>query len=142
MEVPEAAVRELRPGETALDTLRRIRLEELRHFQMLCEAMAELGGDPTAQTPCADVTAAASIGLMQVLTDPRTTLAQCLNTLLTAELTDNAGWELVSELAGKSGQTQMVERFAEALAEEQQHLAIVRGWLRKLLSNEAGTPAV
>ena len=41
MEVPEAAVRELRPGETALDTLRRIRLEELRHFQMLCEAMAD-----------------------------------------------------------------------------------------------------
>jgi NAD(P)-dependent dehydrogenase (short-subunit alcohol dehydrogenase family) len=36
------------------------------------------------------VTATASAGLMQVLTDPRTTLAQCLNTILTAELTDNA----------------------------------------------------
>jgi ferritin-like protein len=134
--------REIPAGEAALDTLRRIRLEELRHFQMLCDTVASLGGDPTAQTPCADVTAAASMGLMQVLTDPRTTVAQCLNTLLTAELTDNAGWELLSELAQKGGQSELVDQFSEALEEEQQHLAIIRGWLKELLSKEAGTHAV
>jgi rubrerythrin len=129
-------------GETALDTLTRIRAEELGHFRMLCECMEKLGGDPTAQTPCADVTAAASAGLVQVVTDPRTTLAQSLNAILTAELTDNAGWELLSELAEGADQKPLVERFAGALAAEQEHLIIVRGWLRSLLSEASGTPAV
>jgi len=128
--------------EAALDTLRRIRAEELRHLKMLADTVSALGGDPTAQTPCADVTAAASAGLVQVLTDPRTTIAQCLNAVLTAELTDNAGWELLSELAQEAGQSGLVQQFSTALADEQQHLAIVRGWLKSLLSNQAGSPAV
>lgn len=45
---------------------------------MLSEAIVDMGGDPTAQTPCADVSAVAAMGLIQVLTDPRTTLAQGL----------------------------------------------------------------
>jgi hypothetical protein len=31
------------------------------------------------------------MGIIQVLTDPRTSMAQCLQAILTAELTDNAG---------------------------------------------------
>jgi len=129
-------------GESALDTLTRIRAEELEHFRMVCDVVEALGGDPTAQTPCADVTAAASIGLMQVLTDPRTTLAQCLNTMLTAELADTAGWELLSKLAEAAGQEQLLEPFATALAAEAQHVEIVRGWLEALLIEGSGTPAV
>jgi rubrerythrin len=129
-------------GESAIDTLQRIRAEELGHFHTLCELVKRIGGDPTAQTPCADVTAAASIGLMQVITDPRTTLAQCLNTILTAELTDNAGWELLSQLAEEAGQGDMVEAFSEAIEVERQHLVVIRGWLKSLLMNESGTPAV
>jgi hypothetical protein len=71
-------------GEMPAQTLARIRSEELAHFHMLCEAATQLGADPTAQTPCADVSATASMGLMQVVTDPRTTLAQCLNAMLNA----------------------------------------------------------
>jgi hypothetical protein len=128
--------------ETALDTLTRIRAEELGHFHLLCKAVTSVGGDPTAQTPCADVSAAASMGLMQVLTDPRTTLAQCLNTILTAELTDNAGWELLAELAEDAGESAMAEEFLQALQVEQQHLVVIRGWLLALLVNAPGTPAV
>jgi rubrerythrin len=82
------------------------------------------------------------MGLMQVLTDPRTTIAQCLNTLLTAELTDNAGWELLSELADSADQPQLLEPFAEALKAEQQHLSIVHDWLRALTMQAPGTVAV
>jgi rubrerythrin len=130
------------PNETALLTLQRIRAEELGHFRLLCDLVVQLGGDPTAQTPCADVTAAASMGLMQVITDPRTTLAQCLNTILTAELTDNAGWELLGELAQEAGQAGLAEPFSRALEAEQRHLSIVRHWLKALLTSEAGTAAV
>jgi rubrerythrin len=129
-------------GETALQTLQRIRAEELSHFRMLCDLVVKLGGDPTAQTPCADVSAAASMGLMQVITDPRTTLAQCLNTILTAELTDNAGWELLCELAEEAGRGELAEPFLQALEAEQQHLATVREWLKNLLTSESGTVAV
>jgi hypothetical protein len=128
--------------EPALDTLTRIRDDELGHFRMLTECVANLGGDPTAQTPCADVTATASMGLLQVVSDPRTTLAQCLNAVLTAELTDNAGWELLGELAELAGQTQLVEPFTAALAAEQEHLAIVQEWLRSLVTEASGTAAV
>jgi hypothetical protein len=129
-------------GESPLDTLLRIRSEELEHFRMLCLAMEKMGGDPTAQTPCADVAATASMGIIQVVTDPRTTLAQCLNAMLGAELIDNAGWELLIQLAEDAGENELAGRFLGALGQEQEHLAIVKGWLTRLVTQGAGTPAV
>ena len=129
-------------GETPLETLMRIRNEELEHFKMLGLAMQKMGGDPTAQTPCADVVATQAMGIIQVVTDPRTTLAQCLNAMLSAELTDNAGWELLVQLAEDAGETELAGRFLGALGQEQEHLAIVKGWLTLLVSRGAGTPAV
>jgi rubrerythrin len=131
-----------RIGETPLETLRRIRDEEHGHFLMLCEVMTQLGGDPTAQTPCADVAGTATMGVLQVVTDPRTTLAQCLNAALIAELTDTASWELLSELATKAGQGELADRFTDALVAEEQHLVAVKAWLRALTVDAAGTPAV
>lgn len=100
---------------------------------MLSHAIESLGGDPTSQTPCADVSALASSGFMQVLNDPRTTLAQCLNTMLAVELADNAGWELLAALADDAGETELSARFLDALALEQEHLAIVKHWLTSLV---------
>lgn len=129
-------------GESPAETLMRIRSEELAHFRMLCDAMVRLGGDPTAQTPCADVIGTASLGLIQVVTDPRTTLAQSLNAVLTAELTDNAGWELLIQLADQAGEEELSGRFLGALAQEQEHLAIVKAWVTSLVTSAGGTPAV
>ncbi len=128
--------------ESPLQTLERIRAEELGHFQMLVRAMEQLGGDPTAQTPCADVTATASMGLIQVVTDPRTTLAQSLNAMLTAELTDNAGWELLAQLAEEAGESELTGKFLGALSQEQEHLRVIKAWLATLVSERAGTEAV
>jgi hypothetical protein len=127
--------------EVPAETLMRIRSEELAHFNMLCEAMRQLGGDPTAQTPCADVTAVASAGFMQVLNDPRTTLAQCLNTMLSVELTDNVGWELLISLAEDAGESELAGRFLAALGQEQEHAAIIRQWVTAIMS-EAPQPEV
>jgi bacterioferritin (cytochrome b1) len=109
--------------------LQEIRDEELRHFTLLTEVITQLGGDPTVQTPCADVSAVASMGIMQVLVDPRTTMAQCLNAILTAELTDNAGWEMLIDLADELGHNDLNESFTEALENEQDHLTNVQTWL-------------
>lgn len=124
------------------EALLRIRAQEHQHFQMLCEAMRTLGGDPTAQTPCADVVGMSTLGLMQVVTDPRTTLAQSLNAVLTAELTDDAGWELLVQLAVQSGDTDLAEQFGLALAEEGQHVHTIRNWTAALATAQIVTPAV
>lgn len=126
--------------EPAADVLARIRAEELAHFKLLAQAIRQLGGDPTAQTPCADVTAVASMGIMQVLTDPRTTLAQSLNAILTAELTDNAGWELLIGLAEDAGETDLVQKFTNALMEEARHVDIIKTWLTTLVSSASAAP--
>ncbi len=125
------------PGET----LERIRADEFEHFTMLCQAMTAMGGDPTAQTPCADVTAVASSGFMQVLNDPRTTLAQCLNAMLAVELADNAGWELLASLADEAGQGELAGRFLAALGEEQEHLTIIKAWLSAIVSDKTSAAA-
>jgi bacterioferritin (cytochrome b1) len=115
----------------------RIRNEEARHFALVCECIEFLGGDPTAQTPCADVTGVASSGLMQVVTDPKTTIAQSLSAVLIAELTDNAAWEDLIALARKMGHADMAAQFEEALQHEEEHLTTVRKWHEVLLMAES-----
>lgn len=112
-----------------LSQLQEIRDEEHRHFLLLNQAITELGGDPTVQSPCADVTGVASLGIMQVLVDPRTTVTQCLNAILTAELTDNAGWEMLIDVADELSHADLSARFTEALKNEQKHLLNVQTWL-------------
>jgi rubrerythrin len=109
--------------------LEEIRDEEHRHFILLNEAVASLGGDPTVQSPCADVAAVASLGIMQVLVDPRTTVTQCLDAMLTAELTDNAAWEMLIDIVDELGHEDLSAQFTEALENEQQHLLDVQTWL-------------
>jgi bacterioferritin (cytochrome b1) len=125
-------------GEAIEDAeLVRIRNEEARHFALVSECIEFLGGDPTAQTPCADVAGVASAGLMQVVTDPKTTIAQSLSAVLIAELTDNAAWEDLIALARKMGHDDMAAQFEEALQHEEEHLASVRKWHEVLLMAES-----
>jgi hypothetical protein len=126
------ALGESGPGPT-LAGLREIRDEELRHFHLVRAAVTSLGGDPTVMSPCADVAAVTSLGVLQVVTDPRTTLAQCLQAVLTAELTDNAGWELLVGLTRAAGHEEMAEEFQVALENEARHVESVRGWLSAMV---------
>jgi rubrerythrin len=109
--------------------LEQIHHDELEHFHLLAEAMVELGGDPTALTPAANVQAVLSQGAFNITTDPRTNLAECLEAALTAELVDNDSWEALVDLASIAGEEELVARFGRALAEEQEHLMKVRAWL-------------
>lgn len=116
-------------GSPTLTELQEIRDEEHRHLLLLNEAITELGGDPTVESPCADVAGVASTGLLQVVIDPRTSVTQCLQAMLTAELTDNAGWEMLIDLADDFGHPGLAKQFSGALENEQKHLLNVRTWL-------------
>jgi len=111
-------------------TLRRIQNEEHQHMALLRHAIETLGADPTAMTPCADVVGVKSLGVMQVLTDPRTTTSQCLNAVLTLELEDNDAWGLLIELTRKAGHPILANGFEHALREEEEHLSTLRKVLK------------
>lgn len=121
----------------SLDAVLQIRDDELAHFRQLTQAIESLGGDPTAQTPCADLAGVESMGLMQVLSDPRTSLTQSLHAILTAELVDNTGWEMLIALAENQGQKDMADEFRICLQEEQEHLENVQRWFNEATLGKA-----
>ena len=107
-----------------------------RALQHALRGDAIAGRRPDCADAIADVSAVASSGILQVLNDPRTTLDQCLGAMLTAELTDNAGWELLAGLAEDAGESELAGQFLGALSQEQEHLAIVKGWLTAIVSEQ------
>ncbi|GAB3540016.1 hypothetical protein GCM10027343_08390 [Noviherbaspirillum agri] len=119
-----------------LADLQQIRQDEARHFAIIAEAIQSVGGDPTSQTPCADLVGVESMGLMQVVADPRTTIAQSLHAILVAEMTDNAGWELLIALAEDQKQNALISDFTVALNEERVHLQQVQRWFEEATLGE------
>lgn len=115
-------------GPTRVE-LQRILEDEFSHFRMLEESVAKIGADPTVITPSADMHATMTKGVLEVMVDPRTNFAQCLEAILVAELVDNDGWEALTTMAEQAGQRDLATRFQRALAEEQGHLVNVRRWL-------------
>ena len=116
-----------------IDDLQEIRDDEARHFLTVARAIESLGGDATSQTPSADLVGVESMGLVQVLNDPRTTIAQSLHAILTAELSDQAGWEALIALAEEHEQLDMISDFTIALDEERGHLLMVQGWYEEAI---------
>jgi hypothetical protein len=121
----------------SVEELRHICEEELEHFHLLQNAIIALGGDATVQTPSADVAGVLSHGVMQVVSDPRTTIPQTLQAMLTAELVDNDGWQMLQDLAAELGQDDLEEQCRRAYEEEQEHLEKVRDWLTGMTMDEA-----
>jgi rubrerythrin len=117
------------PGGPSRDDLEHILQEEFRHFKLLQSTIEQLGGDPTAVTPAANLHATAAHGINMVIVDPRTTLLQSLEAILIAELADHACWEALIELAQEAGEDALVEPFEQAYATEQEHLQKVQAWL-------------
>jgi rubrerythrin len=109
--------------------LEEILLEEHEHFRMLTEIVTKLSGDPTVMTPSADLHATMTKGVLEVVVDPRTTFAQCLEAALVAELADNEGWDTLVDLARQNGEDDAAAMFSRALEEEVEHLENVRAWL-------------
>ena len=118
--------------------LEHIRDEEAAHFHMLHDRMLELDGDPTAITPSADIAAVTSMGVVAVVSDARTNLAESLEAILVAELADRDGWVRLIELAEQAGQDDFARDCRLAEQEEEEHLANVRSWLSAYSQASAG----
>jgi rubrerythrin len=124
-------------GGPSIEEVQKIRAEELQHAHMLMETLEQLGADPTAITPSADLVAIEGMGLGAVLGDPRTTVGQCLHALMVVELADNESWTMLRDLAEEMGQKDLAGRFQKAEEQEAQHLENVRSWLVAYTKSEA-----
>lgn len=133
----DAAIGQVLP---TVSELQRIGRDELQHFFLLRDIILELGGDPTMMTPSADVVVMLGNGLVQVLTDPRTSFKQCLQAILAAELQDGDGWQLLIEVTRTTGRIGLVAEFEAAHAQELEHLDRVRKWLQAALACEQPRP--
>ena len=103
--------------------------EEHAHVMLLKSAIEQLDGDPTAMTPAADVVGNIGQGLVQVLSDARTTVVQCLDAMMVAELADGAGWGALIEIVRAAGHEGIAKAFEQAEQNEAQHRVKVQGWL-------------
>lgn len=131
---------ELLPQGPDREGLEHIRDEELEHFHALEECMLEIGADPTAVTPSADMVGVLGSGIGQVIGDPRANLLASLEAVLVAELADNECWEALVELAVGVGQEAMAERFESFVEQEQEHLMMVRTWVAGAQGRAAPSP--
>jgi rubrerythrin len=122
----EASATKMKPSRADLE---HIRNEEFEHMRMLEECMIELGGDPTMVTPAADIGTTMTSGVLKVVIDPRTTIPQCLEAMLAAELIDNDCWGVLTSMARQQGLDEIVPDFEEAVLQEQEHLKNVRTWI-------------
>jgi rubrerythrin len=106
-----------------------IREQEHAHALLVQELIRSIGGDPTAITPCANLTATASKGLCDVVIDPRTSLVDGLETIVLAELADQESWSTLVRVADALGDASLKTRLAKPLQTELEHLIKVRAWL-------------
>jgi len=118
--------------------LERIRAEEAAHFALLAATIRDLDGDPTAMTPSADLASVAASGVVKVLNDPRTNLAESCEAVLVAELADRDGWVRLIELAEQVGETELARACRRAENAEEGHLASLRSWISAWYATRGG----
>lgn len=140
----DVVTQEVTAGKLSItrDDVASIRGDEARHALILRDAIESMGGDPTAMTPSADLVGVEAMGLVQVLNDPRTSLAQSLHAILTAELSDGVGWETLIALANENKQDELVREFSAALTQERKHQVMIQTWYDEAVGLTNGATAV
>jgi bacterioferritin (cytochrome b1) len=99
--------------------------QEKEHEEWLEAQIRAMGGDAHAKTEMSELITEESAGVEKVITEDKDLVHQ-MHGLLTAELVDNAGWELLLELADDADDAEARREFRRRLHEEEEHLIFVR----------------
>jgi rubrerythrin len=118
-----------------LEPMREHRDQEKEHEEWLEECIRKLGGDDKKLTEKAKLVTEESKGIESVvMKDPE--LPHLFHALLAAELVDNAGWDLLVQLADEADDTPAKKEFKKRLHEEEEHLILMREAIKKLSLHE------
>ncbi|MGC4113152.1 MAG: ferritin-like domain-containing protein [Myxococcales bacterium] len=108
-----------------LPQMKEHRDQEKEHEEWLESQIRSLGGDAHAETDHSKLVAIESEGIKEVI-DGDFALPHLFHALLQAELSDNAGWQLLLELADEAGDDEAREAFRTRLHHEDEHLRMMR----------------
>jgi bacterioferritin (cytochrome b1) len=123
-----------------LEDMEKHRNEEKEHEEWLEEQIRALGGDAHTETEKSRLVTRESQGIEQVImNDPE--IPHLFHALLAAELVDNAGWDLLVDLADEAGDKDAKKAFKTRLHEEEDHLLLVRRAVEKFSVRELNEPA-
>jgi rubrerythrin len=115
-----------------LEPLKEHRNEEKEHEEWLEAQIRSLGGDVHAKTEMAQLIEIESQGIEKIVFDGDPAISHLFHALLTAELADNAGWDLLVQLADEAGDKEAKRSFKKRLREEEAHLVFARRVMTKL----------
>ncbi len=119
-----------------LDKLHEHRNEEKEHEEWLEEQVRMLGGDAHGTSDMAQLEERESKGIEDIILDGDNEALHFFHALLAAELADNAGWDLLVELADQAGDRDAKKAFKKRLHQEMEHLLFVRRVIRRLARRE------
>jgi len=118
-----------------VDRMQRYRDQEREHEEWLEDQIRALGGDDHVPTEKSVLVLAETQGIERVVhRDPR--LDHDFHALLTAELADTAGWDLLVRMAEHFGDREAQREFRQRLREEQEHVLFVRKVVERFLERE------
>ncbi len=118
-----------------LDIMQQYRDEEKEHEEWLEAQIRSLGGDAHAETEHSRLVMRESQGIEQVVMRGDEELPHLFHALMAAELVDNAGWELLVDLADEADDDEARDAFEFRLTEEEDHL----DYLRQVMESYAGS---
>lgn len=115
------------------------REEEKEHEEWLEEQIRILGGDAHTPTEQSVLVLAESEGIERVVRRD-SSIPHGFHALLTAELADNAGWDLLMQIADEFGDSKAKKQFKKRFKEEAGHLLFVRKALLEMVQKEVEQP--
>jgi bacterioferritin (cytochrome b1) len=118
-----------------LPELQKHRDEEKEHEEWLEEQIRFLGGDAHTETERSRLVTRESKGIEEVVMSDAE-LPHLLHALLAAELVDNAGWDLLVQLADEADDSEAKRDFKKRLHEEEDHLLFLRKAMERLSAQD------
>jgi bacterioferritin (cytochrome b1) len=120
--------------------------QEKEHEEWLEAQIRALGGDAHGETSKSRLVETESEGIEKVILSGDATLPQMFHALLAAELVDNAGWDLLVQLADEADDDQSKRAFKKRLHEEEEHLvfarrAVARFSIREVIGQPVSMPS-
>ena len=115
---------------TVAARLRHFLRQEAEHRDLLDAYLTKLGVEDR-QTPSARLARREGEAYLALIGEAETP-AQVLTILLTVELMDESGWEMLIDLGRDLGDDELVRALDGALQEEKEHLRGVRGMLAQM----------
>lgn len=108
------------------EPLETYRDQEYEHAQWLEGQVTALGGDTSAKTDGTALVQTEAKGILEIVLGSDMSISHMFHALLTAELIDNSGWELLLELADDADDEVARSEFQKRAHQEQDHLVFAR----------------